>query len=327
MKKGLVLEIKDGKAIVMQPGGDFVTVLAGDSWVKGDVVTIGEKKNRRKAMYAMAAVACLLLFLFGGVGGYQMYTTETALISLDINPSIELSLNRFDRVIGTTGYNDEGALLLDHLNIKGKSCLEAIELLLASSEMRPYLERNEFVEVAVYSARDEEALIGEVEAKTQALTAEYPQMTVACHAANQNLVQEAHDHNMTPGKYKALLELQALDPDINIEDYASCGVGEIRRQIHQHHGGNGQSGGNQSGNSQSGNHGHQNGNHTSTGGYGQGAPQQNNAVDSGNAGGSGNPDNSRRSDDAGKGQGSGHNSSPGGTQGGGQGHSKGNGHK
>ena len=41
----------------------------------------------------LMAAACLLLLLIG-VGGYQIYFTPTAAISIDINPSIELGVNR-----------------------------------------------------------------------------------------------------------------------------------------------------------------------------------------------------------------------------------------
>lgn len=47
-------------------------------------------KRRRCHAYALACV-CLLLVL---IGGPWMYFTPTAEISIDINPSIELSLNR-----------------------------------------------------------------------------------------------------------------------------------------------------------------------------------------------------------------------------------------
>lgn len=49
--------------------------------------------SRRPFLYA---VACLLLLLWAG---YWLYFTSTVQISIEINPSIELGVNRFDRII------------------------------------------------------------------------------------------------------------------------------------------------------------------------------------------------------------------------------------
>src|SRR5699024_12320720 len=56
------------------------------------------------------AIACLFLLFFGG---RWLFFTPTATISMDINPSIELNVNRFNQVIGVQSYNDDGEKLLD----------------------------------------------------------------------------------------------------------------------------------------------------------------------------------------------------------------------
>ena len=47
-----------------------------------------------------AAAACFLCLL---AGSYWLYFVPTAEISIDINPSIELGINRFDQVISVRG--------------------------------------------------------------------------------------------------------------------------------------------------------------------------------------------------------------------------------
>ena len=54
-------------------------------------------------MKALPIIACFIFLLFS-FSGYGLYFTKTSIISIDINPSIELNINRFDRVISINKY-------------------------------------------------------------------------------------------------------------------------------------------------------------------------------------------------------------------------------
>ena len=57
--------------------------------------------------YALIGAAVILMMLTG----HRVYFTATAKISIDINPSIELSVNRFNQVVAVNGYNKDGEVL------------------------------------------------------------------------------------------------------------------------------------------------------------------------------------------------------------------------
>lgn len=61
------------------------------------------------AACAPALAVCLLLLLSGG--GYWVYFLPTAKIDIDINPSVALSINRFNKVLSVEGYNAGGQAL------------------------------------------------------------------------------------------------------------------------------------------------------------------------------------------------------------------------
>ena len=65
--------------------------------------------------FAVSAACSLLVFL---AGGSYLFFTPTAFISVDVNPSLELGINRFDRVVSVTGYNEDGQNLADNLSLK-----------------------------------------------------------------------------------------------------------------------------------------------------------------------------------------------------------------
>ena len=88
--------------------------------------TLGYSKVKAEThKYHLYAVVCAC-FLFGG---YWLYFTPIAEISIDINPSIEMSINRFDRVISVSDFNQDGQELSSTLHIKYKNYMDAVKLI------------------------------------------------------------------------------------------------------------------------------------------------------------------------------------------------------
>ena len=54
----------------------------------------------------LTTAVCLMVLCFGWAG-YNIYYTPITVISVDINPSVELGVNRFDRVISVSAFNSE----------------------------------------------------------------------------------------------------------------------------------------------------------------------------------------------------------------------------
>lgn len=59
--------------------------------------------------------------------GHWLYFTPIAEISIDINPSIEMSINRFEQVIFVNDFNMDGQKLSGMFDVKYKNCTDAIE--------------------------------------------------------------------------------------------------------------------------------------------------------------------------------------------------------
>lgn len=232
MKTALVIEKRGHTAVVMKTGGEFVSVRAKHGWAVGDIVFIKEKDNSFRAIYA--AAACLVLALVGVFGGYNLYSAETALVSIDINPSMELGLNRYNRVISTTYYNIDGEKVLSALDLQGKKCDAALAALFQSEAIQPYLENNGYLDI-VYSGRDaKDAVEKQIERQAKHIANTYG-LRLNCLRADDDTIVAAHEYGMTPGRYLAFRELQELDPTVMIGDYYSCGLGSIRKEVEMRH--------------------------------------------------------------------------------------------
>lgn len=180
----------------------------------------GVKAEKRYPLYA-AVCACLLFVLFGG---YWLYFTPTAKISIDINPSIELSVNRFDQVISVNDFNEDGQEFSSALNVKYRTYTDAIEQILKNDIIVELLSHDEVMTITVAGPdglQSEKILSG-----IKACTAE--QNNTYCYSASSEEFAAAHEMGLSCGKYRAFLELQALDPNITPQTVQGMTMREIR---------------------------------------------------------------------------------------------------
>ncbi len=173
---------------------------------------------------AILAMACLVLLL-AGLGGHRLYFTEAAIISIDINPSIELNVNPFGKVISITAYDDDGLRLSNSVNVRHMDYMGALDVILNSEGIVTYLGRDEALTISVVGQNEQQnkEMLYNIE------TCIRGHENAHCHAGSFSHVDEAHSAGLSVGKYQAFLELRQLDPDITVDDVK----GLTMRQIHK----------------------------------------------------------------------------------------------
>ena len=82
----------------------FLTRYGGDEFV---IVMSENHEEVIEDILAAAAAASAAVVLACSVGAYA-YTVPCSYVSLDVNPSLEFSLNRFDRVLSVSGVSKDG---------------------------------------------------------------------------------------------------------------------------------------------------------------------------------------------------------------------------
>lgn len=177
--------------------------------------------------YLLAAVVCLVFILAGFGGGYWIYFTPVSAVSMDINPSIELQINQFDRVLSVEGYNDDGIDLASGLNVRFMGYMDVIGQVLNDKTVIDCLAQDEVLSIMVSSADEERQ--SEMLANVEGYVAGYH--NVYCGMGRYEDMTVAHTHGLSFGKYRAFLELQALDPNITPEDVRRWTMREIRDRI------------------------------------------------------------------------------------------------
>lgn len=191
----------------------------------------------RPVRYAAAVLG--LLFVLTVAGGYTFYMTPVAAISIDINPSMEWEINRLDRVVSVTCYNEAAENVAAKLHFKHRKYDEAIDELLTSTEMSGYLSEDSTVNISVASEdADRSARMRERAAECAGHYCE----NVSCHAGSTEERREANEAGVSLGKYQAFQILQESDPGITLEEVTEMHMCQIRHLIEEYNAGGAEEG-------------------------------------------------------------------------------------
>ncbi|MDP3058382.1 MAG: anti-sigma factor domain-containing protein [bacterium] len=115
-KRGLVLQWEDGRAIVLAPTGEFISVKTGKKEI-GQRISL---PNSAAVYWRLATAAVFILVLMGGLF-FENYAM--AYINIDVNPSFEIALNWRQNVVGVRSLTEDGnslALLKDFRNLSAE---------------------------------------------------------------------------------------------------------------------------------------------------------------------------------------------------------------
>ncbi|WP_027363845.1 anti-sigma factor domain-containing protein [Desulfotruncus alcoholivorax] len=136
--RGLVIEIKGKCCIVLTNDGRFLKVpVPREGTVVGREITV--RRPSITSFKQLMAVASLLVAAFAWFVFQMMTPVAAAYVAIDINPSIELGVDKKDVVISARGLNKDGELLLKKINLNKKPLEEDLERIIAQAIQSRYL--------------------------------------------------------------------------------------------------------------------------------------------------------------------------------------------
>ena len=204
---------------------------------KGTVINMKTKKTTKRKWTSLIA-ACLAVMLLGGGLFYQQANAVASVVSLDVNPSIELKVNRSEKVLACTPLNEDAkAILADMSNgadLKGAKLDVAVNAIVGSLVRNGYLDsissaimisvedkdtaRAEKLQRELTSAVD--GVLQTSEAKASVLT-----QTLTQDAARE---QQARENNISTGKAALVNRVLAINPSLKFEALAKLSVEELK---------------------------------------------------------------------------------------------------
>lgn len=173
----------------------------------------------------LASAACLLLLF---LGGRWLYFTPVASISVDVNPSLELGVNRLDKVVSVTGFNEDGETLAGTLDLKYADYHDALDRIVNSKAVSSLLSDDAVMAISVSGPDNNqtEQILSDMESYANGHQNTY------CYSVHPDEAKTAHDLGLSCGKYKAYLEMKEVDPDITPEEIQGMTMREIHNCIH-----------------------------------------------------------------------------------------------
>lgn len=184
-------------------------------------------QKRRKALHfakggRIAAIAACLALVACLIGGVADFLRPVAYVGIDVNPSVELMLNRFDIVVGTHALNDDGQQALDKAPCMWRPFDDAARDL--DGAMRAIAGEGAVVEVSIDCDNEN---------RYAALAAQSNNCfgckgEAHCNRTNAEERQAAHNSGMGVAKYRAYQALQEAGIDISTEECASMSMRELR---------------------------------------------------------------------------------------------------
>jgi uncharacterized membrane protein YkoI len=194
------------------------------------------KTHKKQPWTRLAGLAACLVLLVGGAFGVQAYHadhTVDATVSLDVNPSVELQVNRRERVLSVTALNEDGAIILGDMDLTGSDLKVAVNALVGSMLQNGYLsELSNSILISVDSGDSAQGA-----ALQQALSAQVNSLlqTDAFHGAvlsqtiaySDDLRQLADRYGITLGKAQLIQEILAAKPACTFEELAPLTINEL----------------------------------------------------------------------------------------------------
>ena len=201
---------------------------------KGTVIPMTNHKTKKHWLrYAVAA--CLSLILVGAAaGGFLLHQarTVTSVVSLDVNPSIQLQVNSSEKVLQVQALNAEAQEVLADMPLEGTHLNVAVNAIVGSLLQHGYLDSiSSAILISVEDADIQRASRLQQELTDQvgaALLNQQSQASILSQTltSDQQLQDQAAQNNISVGK-AALIQAIQQNGDFTFDQLAALSVEEL----------------------------------------------------------------------------------------------------
>ena len=232
------MEQRLASAVEKTAPNDVNGVLSRCDERKGTVIPMTTKKTTKKRWTTLAA-ACLALVLLGGGGiFYQQAHAVASVVSLDVNPSIELKVSKSEKVLACTPLNEDAKAILadmgDGADLKGAKLDVAVNAIVGSLVRNGYL--NSISSAIMISVEDNDTARAEKLQRELTSTVDGVLQTSEAKASvltqtltqDAGLEQQARENSISTGKAALVNRVLALNPALKFDALAKLSVEELK---------------------------------------------------------------------------------------------------
>ena len=183
---------------------------------KGAVIIMTDTNKRTFSPRHLAGIAAAFVLLIGGMAGFRTYRanyTVASTVSLDVNPSIEIEVNKKEEVLAVNPRNEDAQIVVGDMDFKGSNLDVAINALIGSMLRNGYL--NELANSILISvdnqdpaksAELQERLVNEINAVLQSGAFDGAVLSQSI-SADSRLRELAEAYGITLGKAQLIQQI------------------------------------------------------------------------------------------------------------------------
>lgn len=197
-----------------------------------EVIKMSKSNKIKKWIIGASAAAVIALAAGIGFAGNQYFSVATV-IGIDVNPSIELRVNKNDTVVKALALNSDAEIILDEMKLKGVDCDVAVNALIGSMLRHGYideLKNSILISVdnpdAQKSAELEERLINEINSILSSSSVE-PAVMAQSVSDDASIKSLAEQYGISVGKATLIQKICNADPTKTFESLAGLSVNDL----------------------------------------------------------------------------------------------------
>jgi hypothetical protein len=235
--KAVIVDIKGKYAVVLDKQGGFKKIRNSGQLRVGYEIELPQQTllNFNKVT-KIASIAAVFVGILGLSIGIYSYSLPYSYVNVDINPSIEITTNIYDRIIGVEGLNEDGKKLVKVDSYMNKSLKDGVEQVLETAVKEGYIKQDSLNAVIFTVSSKNEIKVEGIQKSlestaSQKLEAEGAETEVLIEKVDTEKRVKTESQGISPGKLNLINKLAEVDSEVKVEDFKDKPVKEIMRLI------------------------------------------------------------------------------------------------
>ena len=206
------------------------------------------KVHKKQNLIYLKLSTVLASFIFILIGGILLFNNPTSYVSIDINPSIMVSTNAFDKVVKVESLNDSASEVIKDLNLYGKNVIDAINEIVDSATSLGYIkEEAEDNAILVTTYCDNEQKRNAMQEQihnnlNQNLNSKGIKSLIIDTELTEQDAKKANEYGVSEAKILFVKKAIEQNPELKFEDLIYLPVREIAKYIDGYQNTNGANG-------------------------------------------------------------------------------------
>lgn len=234
------IDMKQGRKNVEQDGVSHEERISSKGIEDGGESVTFAKKNQSgkgrliKGLFGAAAAAAVVVGTVFGIGAYNSVNAVASVVSLDVNPGIEIDVNKDRKVLRVLPKTDDAVEVIGTMDFKGAELDVTVNALLGSMISKGYIsELANSILVSVDNADPETAsslqsvLMEEIDAMIGKETFSGAVVGQVIQSDDKELRESAEQYGITLSKAQMIKQITSADPTLKFEDLVSLNINDL----------------------------------------------------------------------------------------------------